>query len=70
MEQEIARTQDPALGYVGDVKAVNPAIIDRLLAEELIPVISTIGSDETGQAFNITWFISETGNAVRDVVGG
>ena len=41
------------LGFVGDVTAVNPAIIERLLAENLIPVISTIGADEAGQAYNI-----------------
>ena len=41
------------LGFVGDVAAVEPSIIRRLLAEELIPVIATIGSDTTGQAYNI-----------------
>jgi acetylglutamate kinase len=45
--------RDPALGYVGDVRNVNPAILERLLAEELIPVVSTIGSDEAGQAYNV-----------------
>ena len=45
--------RDPALGYVGDVRDVNPAILERLLAEELIPVVSTIGSDDAGQAYNI-----------------
>jgi acetylglutamate kinase len=41
------------LGFVGDIESVNPAILERLLAEDLIPVVSTIGSDETGQAYNI-----------------
>jgi acetylglutamate kinase len=35
------------------VRSVNPAILRRLLAEDLIPVVSTIGSDPTGQAYNI-----------------
>ncbi|MEO7556069.1 MAG: acetylglutamate kinase [Acidimicrobiales bacterium] len=48
-----ARARDPDLGFVGDVKAVRPAILERLLAEELIPVVSTIGSDADGQAYNI-----------------
>ncbi len=48
-----ATPRDPELGFVGDVASVNPHIIDRLLAEEFIPVISTIGADETGQAYNI-----------------
>ena len=46
-------TGDGALGFVGDVSAVNPAIIQRLLAEELIPVVATIGLDRKGQAYNI-----------------
>jgi acetylglutamate kinase len=49
----MADIRDPKLGFVGDVTAVNPAIIHRLLAENLIPVISTIGADESGQALNI-----------------
>ena len=48
-----AGARHPELGFVGDVHAVNPAILDRLLAEELIPVVSTIGSDPSGQAYNI-----------------
>jgi acetylglutamate kinase len=48
-----ATARDPSLGFVGDVSSVNPAIVERLLAEHLIPVVSTIGSDETGQAYNI-----------------
>jgi acetylglutamate kinase len=46
-------TGDGSLGFVGDVSAVNPAIIKRLLAEELIPVVATIGLDGKGQAYNI-----------------
>ena len=38
---------------MGDVTKVNAAILDRLLAENLIPVISTIGADGTGQSLNI-----------------
>jgi acetylglutamate kinase len=48
-----AHARNPELGFVGDVTSVNPHIIERLLAEEFIPVISTIGSDERGQAYNI-----------------
>jgi acetylglutamate kinase len=49
----LAEQRHPDLGFVGNVKAVNPQIIDRLLAEQLIPVISTIGTDDTGQSYNI-----------------
>ncbi|MDE0578791.1 MAG: acetylglutamate kinase [bacterium] len=48
-----ARAENPELGYVGTVDTVNTAIIDRLLDESLIPVVSTIGADATGQALNI-----------------
>jgi len=48
-----ATERDPALGFVGDIVEVKPNIVERLLAEEMIPVISTIGSDPSGQAYNI-----------------
>ena len=49
----LAEARHPDLGFVGDVHTVNPAILERLLAEDLIPVVSTIGADATGQAYNI-----------------
>jgi acetylglutamate kinase len=48
-----ASPRSPELGYVGDVAQVNPAILERLLAQSLIPVVATIGNDEAGQAYNI-----------------
>jgi acetylglutamate kinase len=41
------------LGFVGTVLGVDPTILRRLLAEGLIPVVATIGADESGQAYNI-----------------
>jgi acetylglutamate kinase len=49
----VASARNAELGYVGDVQSVNATILERLLAEDLIPVVSTIGSDLTGQAYNI-----------------
>jgi acetylglutamate kinase len=49
----LASARNPELGFVGDVAAVNPGIVERLLAEELIPVVSTIGADLAGQSYNI-----------------
>lgn len=49
----VASQRDPALGLVGDVDSVHPAMVHRLLAEDLIPVISSIGVDLAGQALNI-----------------
>ncbi len=48
-----ARIERPELGFVGEVQAVNPGILERLLAEDLIPVVSSIGIDASGQALNI-----------------
>jgi acetylglutamate kinase len=47
----VARSE--ALGFVGDVVEVDPVIVHQLLAQGLIPVVATIGTDESGQAFNI-----------------
>jgi len=47
------RIADPALGFVGEVSAVNPDVLRRLLDQRLIPVVATIGSDESGQAHNV-----------------
>jgi len=48
-----ASARSPELGFVGDVVGVNATIIERLLAEELIPVVATIGTDTEGQAYNV-----------------
>ena len=48
-----AAARNPDLGFVGEVTDVNTDLLERLLAEGLIPVISTIGADATGQAYNI-----------------
>ncbi|HUY05802.1 MAG TPA: acetylglutamate kinase [Acidimicrobiales bacterium] len=48
-----ASARNPALGFVGDVDAVDPTLISTLVAQGLVPVIATIGSDGTGQAYNI-----------------
>lgn len=41
------------LGFVGNVSVVDPTMLERLVAEGLIPVVATIASDEKGQAYNI-----------------
>jgi acetylglutamate kinase len=47
-----ATARSPELGFVGDVAEVNSSILE-LLAQELIPIVATIGSDTEGQAYNI-----------------
>jgi acetylglutamate kinase len=48
-----ATAHSPEHGFVGDVALVNPAILERLLHEDLIPIVATIGTDTVGQAYNI-----------------
>ena len=48
-----AAARAPELGFVGDVTAVNPAVLNNLLDDEFIPVVATIGADDSGQAYNI-----------------
>ncbi|MBW3557346.1 MAG: acetylglutamate kinase [Actinobacteria bacterium] len=49
-----ASPRDPELGFVGKVDSIDGSIIERLLNEDLIPVIATIGLDPAdGQAYNI-----------------
>jgi len=45
--------RDPRLGFVGDVRAINPTIVVRMLREELIPVIATVGVDDDGHGYNV-----------------
>ena len=45
--------RDPVLGFVGDVRHIDPTIVLRLLREELIPVIATVGVDDDGNAYNV-----------------
>jgi acetylglutamate kinase len=45
--------RDDKLGYVGDVRRIDPSILERLIREELIPVVATVGVDDAGQAYNV-----------------
>ncbi|MFC4402668.1 acetylglutamate kinase [Gracilibacillus xinjiangensis] len=42
-----------ALGFVGEVTSVNTVLIETLVNQQLVPVISPIGIDESGQRYNI-----------------
>jgi acetylglutamate kinase len=45
--------RDAALGFVGDVSHVRAERLHGLLDQGLVPVISTVGSDASGQPYNI-----------------
>ncbi|MGC8463876.1 MAG: acetylglutamate kinase [Acidimicrobiales bacterium] len=48
-----AEARSAELGFVGDVVSVDPLIVHQVLAQGLIPVVATIGTDGSGQALNI-----------------
>jgi len=59
--------RDERLGFVGEIRRVEPAILERLLREELIPVVATIGVDEAGQAYNVN--ADTVAGAVAEAMG-
>ncbi len=48
-----AEGQERDLGRVGNVKTVNPQLIQTLLKANYIPVITCVASDESGSDYNI-----------------
>ena len=48
-----AEIKDPRLGYVGEITEVNIEPVLDLLEKGYIPVVSTIGCDREGNAYNI-----------------
>jgi acetylglutamate kinase len=59
--------RDERLGFVGDVSRIDAAIVHRLLNEEMIPVIATIGVDDSGQVYNIN--ADTVAGAIAQAVG-
>ena len=41
------------IGFVGEIREINTGVIELLEANDVIPVIYSIGVDETGQSYNI-----------------
>jgi acetylglutamate kinase len=58
---------ESAMGFVGDVSHVRASVLNRLLDEGLSPVVSTIGSDESGQPYNIN--ADEAARAIAVAMG-
>jgi acetylglutamate kinase len=46
-------SRDSALGFVGDITKVDATIVKQMLEDSQIPVVATLGTDNTGQAYNI-----------------
>jgi acetylglutamate kinase len=47
------KSKSEELGFVGEIVSVDPDILEKLISQGLIPVIATIGSDYSGQSYNI-----------------
>jgi acetylglutamate kinase len=44
---------DPKLGFVGKVGEVRAGLLHALLDDGLVPIVSTVGADATGQPYNV-----------------
>ena len=44
---------DPGLGQVGDVTAVDPALLDMLLAADRVPVVASVARGADGTVYNV-----------------
>jgi len=53
------------LGFVGDVESVDVSIIESAMAGGFIPVIATVGTDATGQVYNINADIATAAIAAK-----
>jgi len=56
LEKSRGKGQDPEIidiGMVGEVKEVNPGVIEALEKEDFIPVIAPVGVGEKGETYNI-----------------
>ena len=48
-----AEQLNPELGYVGEISAINPEVINTALNNGYIPVISTVATGKNGEVYNI-----------------
>jgi acetylglutamate kinase len=62
-----AKAHSEAHGYVGEIDEVRIGVVDRLLAEDIVPVIATIGVDDEGQSYNIN--ADTAAGAIADALG-
>ncbi|HMQ04571.1 MAG TPA: acetylglutamate kinase [Pyrinomonadaceae bacterium] len=53
VDKETGATQQIDFGHVGDVVDIDVRLIDLLLSNGYLPVISSLGADDEGKVFNI-----------------
>jgi len=46
-------SDEEGIGFVGEVTSVDTSLIEALVSNGYIPVVSSVAADETGQAYNI-----------------
>lgn len=51
VDKKYANGQD--IGYVGDIKQVNPKVLYDLLEKDFLPIVAPIGLDDNFQTYNI-----------------
>ena len=51
VNKKLSQGQD--IGYVGDIKEVNPAILNELLEKDFLPIVCPIGMDANYETYNI-----------------
>lgn len=62
------RRRDHALGEVGEVLAADPALLETLSGAGLLPVVASIGIDDTGSLLNVN--ADEVAGAIAAARGG
>ncbi len=51
VDKKLSKGQD--IGFVGEIKEVNTALLQKLIDDDIVPVICPIGSDDNYHSFNI-----------------
>ncbi|TDQ59425.1 N-acetylglutamate kinase [Mesocricetibacter intestinalis] len=59
---------DPELGHVATVVARSPALLDNLLGEAFLPIISSIAADESGRLMNVN--ADQAATAIASLING
>lgn len=49
----VCRPLDPDLGRVGTIAQVHPALVEALLKDRFLPVLSSVSADSVGQHYNV-----------------
>lgn len=53
LNRETGASQEVDFGFVGDILEIDVRLLDVLLEQNYLPVVSSLGADDEGQIFNI-----------------